>query len=137
MWPDYRAAKANRRSIREIERIFNRHILRYFGDRTAETVTRTEITRFIDEIARNSPVMARNVLTHFSSFYTWALQRLDSLPGNPCRDAGRPPAPKSRDRVLTEGEIRYPLESARCRSRAFRPCDQIADADWPAEKRGV
>lgn len=105
MWPDYRAAKADRRSIKEIERIFNRHILPHFGDRIAETITRAEITRFIDEIARTSPVMARNVLAHFSSFYGWALPRLDSLPGNPCRDAGRPPAPKSRDRVLSDAEL--------------------------------
>ena len=105
MWPDYKAAKAERRSIKEVERIFNRHILPHFGDRIADTITRAEITRFIDEIARSSPVMARNVLAHLSSFYGWALPRLDSLPGNPCRDAGRPPAPKSRDRVLSDSEL--------------------------------
>lgn len=105
MWPDYKAAKSDRRSIKEIERIFNRHILPHFGDRVAESITRAEITRFIDEIAQNSPVMARNVLAHFSSFYGWALPRLDSLPANPCRDAGRPPAPKSRDRVLSNIEL--------------------------------
>ena len=105
MWPDYKAAKADRRSIKEIERIFNRHILPHFGDRIADTITRAEITRFIDEIARTSPVMGRNVLAHLSSFYGWALPRLDNLPGNPCRDAGRPPAPKSRDRVLSDTEL--------------------------------
>ncbi len=105
MWPDYRAAKADRRSIKEIERIFNRYILPHFGDRIAETITRAEITRFIDEIARTSPVMARNVLAHLSSFYGWALPRLDSLSANPCRDAGRPPIPKSRDRVLSDAEL--------------------------------
>jgi len=105
MWPDYKVAKADRRSIKEIERIFNRHILPHFGDRIADTITRAEITRFIDEIARSSPVMGRNVLAHLSSFYGWALPRLDRLPGNPCRDAGRPPAPKSRDRVLSDIEL--------------------------------
>lgn len=105
LWPDYRAAKADRRSIKEIERIFNRHILPHFGDRIADTITRAEITRFIDEIARNSPVMGRNVLAHLSSFYGWALPRLDNLLANPCRDAGRPPAPKSRDRVLSDTEL--------------------------------
>lgn len=105
MWPDYKAAKADRRSIKEIERIFNRHILPHFGDRIADTITRAEITRFIDEIARTSPVTGRNVLAHLSSFYGWALPRLDNLPGNPCRDAGRPPAPKSRDRVLSDIEL--------------------------------
>lgn len=105
MWPDYQAARADRRSIKEIERVFNRHILPYFGDRLADAITRAEITRFIDEIAQTAPVMARNVLAHLSSFYGWALPRLDRLPGNPCRDAGRPPAAKSRDRVLSEAEV--------------------------------
>ena len=105
MWPEYKIAKAERRSIKEIERVFHRHILPHFGDRMADAITRAEITRFIDEIARTAPVMARNVLAHLSSFYGWALPRLDRLQGNPCRDAGRPPAPKSRDRVLCESEV--------------------------------
>jgi|TARA_Y100000296_G_scaffold72757_1_gene89439 integrase len=105
MWPDYRAAKADRRSIAEIERVFNRHILPTFGDRMPETITRAEITRFIDSIALETPVMARGVLGQFSSFYGWALPRLDRLQFNPCRDAGRPPPPKARDRVLEVREV--------------------------------
>lgn len=105
MWPDYRAAKADRRSIAEIERVFNRHILPKFGDRMPETITRAEITRFIDSIALETPVMARGVLGQFSSFYGWALPRLDRLQFNPCRDAGRPPPPKARDRVLDVREV--------------------------------
>mgnify|MGYP004450787075 CR=1 FL=1 len=105
MWPDYRAAKANRRSIAEIERVFNRHILPKFGDRMPETITRAEITRFIDSIAAEAPVMARGVLGQFSSFYGWALPRLERLQFNPCRDAGRPPPPKARDRVLDGREV--------------------------------
>jgi integrase len=105
LWPQYKAAKSDRRSIGEIERVFNRHILPEFGDRAADGITRAEITRFIDEIATKSPVMARNVLAYLSSFYGWALSRLDKLEFNPCRDAGRPPAPKARDRVLSEREI--------------------------------
>ena len=105
MWPDYKLAKAERRSIKEIERVFNRHILPQFGDRMADAITRAEITRFIDEIAQTAPVMARNVLAHLSSFYGWALPRLDRLQANPCRDAGRPPVPKSRERVLSEAEV--------------------------------
>jgi integrase len=105
MWPDYRAAKADRRSIAEIERVFKRHILPAFGDRIPETITRAEITRFIDGIAKETPVMARGVLGQFSSFYGWAMPRLERLQANPCRDAGRPPPPKPRERVLTTEEI--------------------------------
>jgi integrase len=105
LWPDYKKAKSHLRKIGEIERIFKRHLLPEFGDRAADGITRSEITRFIDEIAQNTPVMARNILSYFSAFYTWALPRLDRLPGNPCRDAGRPPKPKPRERVLSDREI--------------------------------
>lgn len=105
LWPDYKAAKSHLRTIREVERAFKRHILPVFGDRAADGITRAEITQFIDGIARTAPGMARRVLSYFSSFYGWALPRLDRLPGNPCRDAGRPPKAKSRDRVLSEREI--------------------------------
>lgn len=105
LWPEFKAAKAHLRSIGEIERVFKRHILPEFGDRAADQITRSEITRLIDEIARNAPVMARNTLGYLSSFYGWAMPRLDQLQANPCRDAGRPPTPKARDRVLSEAEI--------------------------------
>lgn len=105
LWPAYRQSKAHLRTIGEVERIFKQHLLPEFGDRAADGITRSEITRFIDRIGKRTPVMARNVLSQFSAFYSWALPRLDRLPGNPCRDAGRPPKPKSRERVLAETEI--------------------------------
>lgn len=105
LWPGYKKSKSHLRKVGEIERVFERHILPEFGDRAADAITRSEITRFIDKIAQHTPVMARNVLAYFSAFYTWALPRLDRLPGNPCRDAGRPPKPKCRERVLSEQEI--------------------------------
>jgi integrase len=105
LWPLFKAAKAHLRSLAEIERVFKRQILPEFGDRAADQITRSEITRLIDGIAVNAPVMARITLGYFSSFYSWAMPRLDHLQANPCRDAGRPPAPKARDRVLSEEEI--------------------------------
>jgi integrase len=105
LWPSYRQAKMHLRTLPEIERIFKRHILPEFGDRAADGITRSEITRFIDKIGKRTPVMARNILSQFSAFYSWALPRLDRLPGNPCRDAGRPPKPKPRERVLSDAEV--------------------------------
>ncbi|HEX5182070.1 MAG TPA: tyrosine-type recombinase/integrase [Allosphingosinicella sp.] len=105
LWPEFKASKAHLRSIGEIERVFKRHILPEFGDRAADKITRSEITRLIDEIARSAPVMARNTLGYLSSFYGWAMPRLDHLQANPCRDAGRPRAPKPRERVLSEEEV--------------------------------
>jgi hypothetical protein len=72
LWPDFRKAKSHLRSIGEIERVFNRHILPEFGDRAADQITRSEITHFIDAIAQDAPVMARNTLGYLSSFYVGA-----------------------------------------------------------------
>jgi integrase len=105
MLPDYLAFKAGRRRIDETERIFNRNILPEIGDRLADSVTRGDVTRLVDKVARKAPVQARNVCAQLSAFYTWALPRLDRLDSNPCRDAGRPPAPKARDRVLSDREL--------------------------------
>ncbi|MFB0875325.1 MULTISPECIES: tyrosine-type recombinase/integrase [unclassified Sphingobium] len=106
MWPAYKAAKANLRSIGEVERIFDKYILPTIGDRMADAITRGDVTRLIDDIAADAPVMARAVHSQLSAFYSWALPRLDRLPSNPCRDAGRPGKPKSRDRVLSAEELR-------------------------------
>lgn len=105
LFPAYLRSKAHLRTATELERVFRRHILPEFGDRAAEGITRSEITRFIDRLAQKTPVMARNILSYFSSFYSWALPRLDRLPANPCRDAGRPRAPAPRERVLSDIEI--------------------------------
>lgn len=103
LWPEYTATKANHRSIGEIKRIGDVHILPGLGDRLADAVTRGDVTRFIDGIG--APVMARAVHAQLSAFYTWALPRLDDLPANPCQGAGRPAKPKPRDRVLSDTEL--------------------------------
>lgn len=104
LWPAYLAAKASLRSVRETERIFDRHILPALGDRMADKVTRGDVTRFIDSI--EAPVMARAVAAQLSAFYGWALPRLDGLAANPCIGAGKPAKPKPRARALSDSELR-------------------------------
>lgn len=104
--PDYLAAKDDRRSVGEMKRVLEGYVLADLGDRMADAVTRADVTRLIDKIATTAPVQARAVHAQLSAFYTWAMPRLDRLPANPCRDAGRPDKPKSRDRVLSDDELR-------------------------------
>ena len=103
--PQYLASKSQLRSAAEIERILIGYVLPEIGDRLADTVTRGDVTRLIDGIAERAPTMARAVHAQLSAFYSWALPRLDRLPGNPCRDAGRPLKAKARDRVLSDDEL--------------------------------
>ncbi len=105
MMPTYLASKAHLRSIDDLTSVMNKFILPQFGDRFADSITRAEITEFIAEIAESTPPRARTVHAQLSAFYTWAMPRLDRLAANPCRDAGRPAKPKSRDRVLSDAEL--------------------------------
>nr|WP_166175695.1 site-specific integrase [Altererythrobacter segetis] len=106
MFDDYlvyiRDGKKNR-AWQESERIFKKHVLPVIGDRLADTVTRGDVTRLIDGI--DAPGAARGAHAQISAFYTWAMPRLDNLPANPARDAGRPPKFKARERILCDAEL--------------------------------
>ncbi|MGZ9113985.1 MAG: integrase arm-type DNA-binding domain-containing protein, partial [Brevundimonas sp.] len=110
LFADYAKAKAGKRSIAEIKRIFERYVLPEMGDRLADSVTRADVTRLIDGVAtgggKPTPVMARAVAAQLSAFYGWAMPRLDRLEVNPCRDAGKPDKPKPRERVLSNDELK-------------------------------
>ncbi len=110
MFDDYKKAKAGKRSIAEVERIFAKYVLPEIGDRLADSVNRAEVTRLIDGVAtggsKPTPVMARAVAAQLSAFYSWAMPRLHRLEVNPCRDAGKPDRPKARERVLTNTELK-------------------------------
>jgi hypothetical protein len=50
------------------------------------------VSRFVEKIAfergKETLTMARIVYRHLSTFYTWALTRLEHMPANPCRMRG-------------------------------------------------
>lgn len=98
-------AKGNRTTSQTIQ-IFENDILPAIGDRSADTVTRGEITRLVDKVAERAPGAGRLVHAQLRAFYTWALPRLDRLEGNPATYAGRPPPARARDRVLSDVELR-------------------------------
>lgn len=154
------AVRGQKRSAKEIERILARYIIPAIGHRKADSITRADVTRLVDQITTATPgrpkrTTARAAYLQLSAFYTWAMPRLDRLPAHPCRDAGRPPPPKARERVLTDAEIRafwiacgslgWPWEqgfkllllTAQRRSEVFGAAlDEVDGAIWtiPAER---
>jgi integrase len=125
LWLQFRdrEVRGKKRSAADIERTFERYIIPKIGDRLAESITRGDVTRLVEGVTyanpgRPTPRMGRGVQQQLSAFYTWAMPKLDKLPANPCRDAGRPPPSKARSRYLNEAEI-----------KAFwNACD---DLEWP------
>lgn len=106
-----REVRGRKKSDSEFERIGKKYILPEFEHRLVDSVTRSEVTRFVRNIEWRDPnhPTPRAALTAFqflSSFYTWVLPMYDTIPANPCRGAGRPALPKARDRFLSDDEIK-------------------------------
>ncbi|OYX64933.1 MAG: integrase [Novosphingobium sp. 32-60-15] len=101
--------EGKKRSAKEFDRVFRKYIEPEIGDRLADSITRTDVSRFVEKIAfergKETLTMARIVFRHLSTFYVWALTRLEHLPANPCRDAWRPKRSEPRDRVLSDREL--------------------------------
>ncbi len=108
--------EGKKRSAREFDRVFRKHIEPELGDRLADSITRGDVSRFVEKIAfergKETLTMARIVYRHLSTFYTWALTRLEHMPANPCRDAWRPKRNEPRDRVLSDRELAALWQSA-------------------------
>ncbi len=101
-----RHAKPKKKSWRYDERMLERYLLRPWGRRKAAEIDRVNVMRLLDEIAdRGAPYAANRVRALVSKVYAFGIVR-GLVEANPARDVPQPAKPRSRQRVLTEEEIR-------------------------------
>lgn len=92
-----------------------------WGHRKISDITRVDINRHLDGIVdRGSPVAANRVLAALRKLFGWAETR-HALLANPCKLIERPSAEVSRDRVLSDGELRRVWAAAAERQWPFGP----------------
>ena len=105
-------ARVNKKasSCREDERILGTYLLPVWASRKVTDITRPEIIQLLDAIAfkRQAPVMANRVKALLHTIFRFAIRKAyvpdDFL--NPCVEIGPLVDEQSRDRVLTDGEVR-------------------------------
>lgn len=94
------------RTAQETERLFNLHILPKWRGRRVQDITKREVIAVLDHaIARGSPVAANRALTAMHTMFAWCVSR-GIIETNPCTGIRRPTVEHSRDRILTDGELR-------------------------------
>ena len=105
-------------SAREMERLLRVEIIPKLGQRRLAEVTRVDVRQLVESIAdRGAPIVANRTLGLLRLFCNWAKGQ-DIIAVSPC-DGLKAPAPeRSRDRVLTDDEIRL----------FWRACESIG---WP------
>jgi integrase len=90
----------------EEERILNVEILPRWKDRSVRDLTRRDVRALVEPIAdRGSPIMANRTLAVVRRMLNFGMRR-DWLEGNPAALIDKPGRERSRDRVLTDDEIR-------------------------------
>lgn len=101
-----RYAKPNTRSWEETKRLLDKHAVPVWGERPVKEITRRDVNRLLDGIVDDGKrVLANRVLAAVRKLFAWAASK-DYVLGSPCAGVEPPAEEQSRDRVLTDGELR-------------------------------
>jgi len=102
----YVRQQARPRTAAETERRFEKHVLPKWGTRRVQEITRRDVVELLDGIVDNgAPISANRTLTSLKTFFGWLIDR-SVLDQSPCARVKSPSAEVSRERVLSNHELR-------------------------------
>ena len=126
---------------REAERLLAKEINPKLGTKRLGEVKKSEIHDLLDGIVdRGAPIVANRTLAVFRRLCNWAVER-GVIDKSPCDKIKAPSAEETRDRVLSDDEIRLAWSAFDSVGHPFGPLaklllltgarrDEIAGADW-------
>lgn len=118
-------AKTKPRTAEETERLFRLHVLPAWGSRKVEDITRADVVELLDGIVdRGSPVAANRTFAAARKLFNWCVER-SLIPVSPCTGVRLPTLEKSRDRVLSDYELRLVWRAAEEVGWPFGPLVQL------------
>lgn len=82
-----------------------RHLVAMHGDRLLAELTPADIAAVVDGIPARQVALRRKLWAIMGKFFRWAAAR-GEIAASPMADMEAPPAPASRDRVLSDAELR-------------------------------
>ncbi|MDA1315120.1 MAG: tyrosine-type recombinase/integrase [Acidobacteria bacterium] len=103
---EYLARHASRKKTGNADRLYlERDVLPGWGNLKAKDIRRRDVIRLVETKAHATPIAGNYLLSVIRTLFDWAVER-ELVEANPCWGV-KPPAKKSsRDRVLSEDEIR-------------------------------
>lgn len=100
-------------------------VLSAWGTRTVHEITRRDVHDLLDAIvSRGSPITANRVLAAVRKMFAWAMAR-DIVTASPCAGVPPPSSETSRDRVLSDDELRLIWKAADVLEWPFGPVVQM------------
>jgi integrase len=110
-----RYCKVKNRSWAQTEAIFNNRVLPKWSGRVVHEITKEDVQELVDEIAEEFPILANRTLSWVRKWFAWMggrykggkkAQLKSRLVISPCIGIEPPGEEKSRDRVLSDDEIK-------------------------------
>lgn len=98
----------------EIKRLLEREVIPHWGERRVQDITKRDVNELLDGIQDRSRArgsgkigpMANRVFSAVRKLFKWAIER-DIVTASPCAGISPPVEEKSRDRILTDDEVRW------------------------------
>lgn len=122
-----RYAKTNTResSARETQRLLNVDVVPAWGDRPVQEITRRDVIELLDGIVdRGAPIAANRTLAAVRRMFGWLVER-GVVTSNPCDGVKAPSPEKSRDRVLSDDELKLVWQASDALGQPFGPMIRV------------
>lgn len=116
-----RDVRPRTRTWAEVERVVNKEILPICKNKLITEISRAEVLRLLDSIVdRGAPIAANETLSIVKRWLNWCVGR-GYLDASPVANIPTPAAKKSRDRVLSEDELREVWKAAGAMGYPYGP----------------
>jgi integrase len=99
------------RHARETTRLLERNVLPRWRARLMRDITRRNVLDLLDRLVEDGPITANRTLSAVRKLFSWAVSR-DIIAASPCAGVKPPTPERSRDRVLSDDELRAVWEAA-------------------------
>ena len=107
------------RSAYEINRILHTEILSRWKTKSIHEINRRDVLTALDEIvARGSPATANSTFSVIRALFSWAVGR-GIVEKTPCTSLSKPAPIKSRNRILSDDELRKIIFASRKTARSY------------------
>jgi integrase len=99
------------KTLREVERVLKLYVVSRWGKRPIASVTRAQVRDMLDKLVNDTPILANRVHSITRKLFGWAMAN-EIIAASPLTGLKAPATEKSRDRILTDQELKAIWESA-------------------------
>lgn len=111
---------------KEAERLLRVEIVPAWGKRRLGEITARDVAKRLEEIAERAPITANRVLSVFRKLCNWAISpKIGLITASPCAGIEAPTPERSRERVLSDDELRLIWQASHRVGWPFGPFARI------------